>query len=178
VHPQSRAIEVALDTTHMTATLERRAEHAPPLVAGSQGNTQVLPDGDWMIGWGQAPYLSEIDSSGSVLFDAHLPTTYESYRTFRQQWSGQPSSPPALAYLRSGSHASVFASWNGATTVASWRVLTGPSPKSLSKLADAPRTGFETAISLPSVPRPRAYVAVQALSASGAVLGVSPVRRT
>jgi hypothetical protein len=178
VHRQSRAIEVGLDTTHMTATLLRRAEHTPPLIAGSQGNTQVLADGDWMVGWGQAPYLSEYDSSGSVLFDAHLPTTYESYRTLRQQWNGQPSSPPALAYLRSGSHATVFASWNGATTVASWRVLAGASTQSLSPLTSAPRSGFETAISLHSPPRPHGYLAVQALSASGAVLGVSPVRRT
>ena len=174
VHPQSRAIEVALDATRMTATLVRRAEHVPALIAGSQGNMQALPDGDWMIGWGQSPYVSEIDSSAAVLFDAHLPTTYESYRAFRQQWSGQPSSPPALAYLRSGSHATVYASWNGATTVASWRVLAGPSPRHLTPVASAPRTGFETAIALPP---PHGYMAVQALSATGGVLGVSRVRR-
>ena len=178
VHPQSRAIELALDTSSMTATLVRRDEHSPPLVAGSQGNTQVLEDGDWMVGWGQAPYLTEFGPGGEVLFDAHMPASYESYRTFRQAWSGQPSSPPALAYARTGAHASVYASWNGATTVAAWRVLAGGSPSSLAPIASAPKGGFETMITLPKRPSAGGYVAVQALSEAGNVLGVSPARRT
>ena len=48
VHPQSRAIELALDTNTMTATLVRRYEHQNPLVAGSQGNVQALANG---TGW-------------------------------------------------------------------------------------------------------------------------------
>ena len=36
-HPQSRAIEVALNTQAMTATLVRRDEHSPALVAGQPG---------------------------------------------------------------------------------------------------------------------------------------------
>ena len=64
----------------------------------------------------------------------------------------------------------VEASWNGATDVASWRVLAGSSPGSLTVVAGATRTSFETTI---QVPAPAAYVQVQALSASGAVLGTS-----
>lgn len=175
VHPQSRAIELALDTSNMTATLVRREEHSPALVAGSQGNTQALADGDWMVGWGQAPYMTEFDSAGKALFDAHLPAAYESYRTFRQAWAGQPSGPPALAYAQSAGHAAVYASWNGATTVASWRVLAGGSPGSMSSVASAPKAGFETKVSLPALTA-GSYVAVQALSATGAVLGVSAPR--
>jgi hypothetical protein len=177
IHPQSRAIELALDTGAMTATLVRRAEHRPGLLAGSQGNTQALADGDWMVGWGQEPDLTEFDPAGGVLFDAHMPASYESYRTYRQQWSGQPSTPPALAYVGAGAHAAVYASWNGATAVASWRVLAGISLHSLAPLANAPRSGFETRIQLPSVLPAHRYVAVQALSAAGTVLGVSRVVR-
>jgi hypothetical protein len=180
IHPQSRAIDVRLDAQHMTATLVRDDEHpAKPLVAGSQGNVQLLPDGAWMVGWGEAPYLTEYGSAGQLLFDAHLPAAYESYRAYRLPWSGQPSGPPSLAAVRSPSArvgATVYASWNGATSVASWRVLGGPSPAGMTQLAGTPKSGFETAISLPSAPA-GSYVQVQALDASGAVIGSSPVAK-
>src|SRR5262249_17784090 len=130
-HPQSRAIEMSLNMHSMTATLVRREEHSPSLVAGSQGNTQALPGGAWLVGWGESPWITEYSPSGQPLFDAPLPTGWESYRAFRQDWSATPATPPAFALARSGSHATVYASWNGATAVASWRVLAGSSPASL-----------------------------------------------
>jgi hypothetical protein len=176
VHPQSRAIEIALDTKDMTATLLRSYEHKTPLVADSQGNVQVTGEGDWMVGWGQAGYLSEINAAGQVLFNAHLPPNWESYRAFVAPWSGQPASPPAVAAIAaSGAHAgaTVYASWNGATEVASWEVLAGASPTSLKPAENAPKTGFETAIPLAAAPA-GSYVAVQALNAAGTVLDTSP----
>ncbi len=50
----------------------------------------------------------------------------------------------------------------------------GPSPARLQSIALAPRSGFETAIPL-AAGTAGAYVAVQALSASGAVLETSAV---
>jgi hypothetical protein len=180
VHPQSRAIELTLDQASMTATLTRRYEHQSPLVADSQGNVQALPGGDWTVGWGQAGYLSEINGSGQLLFDAHLPPDWESYRTFAQPWSGRPSDPPAVAAVAAGAGqrgATVYASWNGATEVASWQVLAGSSASMLKPAGSAPKTGFETAIPVAAVPV-GSYVAVQALSSSGAVLGTSPTVRS
>jgi hypothetical protein len=176
-HPQSRVIELHLDRTAMTATLVRRDEHDPPLVAGSQGNLQAEPNGDWTVGWGQSPYLSEFAPDGQVLFDAHMPGPYESYRTYRQAWTGTPETRPALALARSHGRVTVYASWNGATEVASWRVLTGATPASMTATATAPRSGFETTVALPSAPAAGSYVSVQALSATGAVLGVAASRR-
>ena len=191
VHPQSRGIELALDTANMTATLVRSYEHENPLVAGSQGNVQALANGDWIVGWGQAGYLSEENPAGQVLFNAHLPPEWESYRTFAYPWSGQPAEPPALAVAeepasaargtaggKAGAKAAaaagsvVYASWNGATEVASWRVLAGSSPSSLAPVATAPKSGFETAIATPASVTGD-YVAVQALAGSGTVLGTS-----
>jgi hypothetical protein len=175
VHPQSRAIEVTLDEASMTATLTRSYEHQNPLVAGSQGNVQALAGGDWMVGWGQAGYLSEIDGDGQVLFNAHLPPSWESYRTYALPWSGQPATAPAAAAIAvPGAHAgaTVYASWNGATEVASWNVLAGSSPTSLAPAASAVKSGFETAITLPAASA-SGYVEVQALSAAGTVLGSS-----
>ena len=175
VHPQSRAIELALDPARMTATLVRSYEHQNPLVAGSQGNVQALAGGDWIVGWGQAGYLSEVTPAGQVLFNAHLPPDWESYRTFALPWSGQPAEPPALAVVAPGgssSQTTVYASWNGATEVASWRVLAGSSPSVLAPVGSATKTGFETAIPLAGAASGR-YFAVQALASSGAVLGTS-----
>jgi hypothetical protein len=176
VHPQSRAIELTLSQASMTATLTRSYEHRNPLVAGSQGNVQALAGGDWMVGWGQAGYLSEVDAGGQALFNAHLPPGWESYRTYALPWSGQPANPPAVAVApapgaRGG--ATVYASWNGATEVVSWQVLAGSSPTTLKPAASAARTSFETAIALPAASA-GSYVAVQALSAAGTVLGTSP----
>jgi hypothetical protein len=178
VHPQSRAIEVGLDMRKMTATLTHRYEHPTPLVAGSQGNMQALPNGDWMVGWGEVPDFSEFSAAGKLLFDAHLPPGYESYRDYRFPWSGRPTSPPALV-VASGprsvaAHARrvMYTSWNGATDVASWRVLAGSSPATLTPVGNAPKTGFQTAIPLPGA-AVGSYVAVQALDSSGAVIGVS-----
>jgi hypothetical protein len=178
IHPQSRAIDVALDPQDMTATLVRQDEHpGKPLVAGSQGNVQALPDGAWIVGWGEDPYLSEFSPTGQLLFDAHLPAPYESYRTYRFPWSGDPVDQPSAAAVPSANGgAVVYASWNGATDVTSWRVLAGTSPASLTPAGGAPRNGFETAISLAAL-APRSYVQAQALDATGAVVGVSPARK-
>jgi hypothetical protein len=184
VHPQSRAIELALNPTTMTATLARSYEHQNPLVAGSQGNVQTLANGDWMVGWGQAGYLSEVSPAGQVLFNAHLPPDWESYRTYVLPWSGQPAEAPAIALVPPspsggaggaggvGTGPVVYVSWNGATEVASWRVLVGSTPETLTALAVAPKTGFETAIATPASVA-GGYVAVQALNGAGAVIGVS-----
>jgi hypothetical protein len=175
VHKQSRAIELTLNTSNMTAKLTRGYEHENPLVAGSQGNVQALENGDWMVGWGQAGYLSEVNSAGQVLFNAHLPPSWESYRTFAQSWSGQPPQPPAVAVAPSASAlgaTAVYASWNGATEVASWRVLGGASATVLAPVASAAAAGFETAITLPAG-APPAYVQAQALNSAGTVIGAS-----
>jgi hypothetical protein len=177
MHPQSRAIAVTLDMQHKTAGLARRYEHPSPLVAGSQGNFQTLPNGDSLVGWGQVPDFSEFNAAGQLLFDAHLPAAYECYRTFRFPWSGSPGRPPALV-ARPGARGEtvLYASWNGATQVAAWRVLRGAVPTNLHPVAQAAHTGFESAIPLPTATA-GPYVAVQALDAGDRVLGTStPIR--
>jgi hypothetical protein len=64
----------------------------------------------------------------------------------------------------------VSTSWNGATEVASWRVLAGSSPSTLAAAGAGQRTGFQTTIAVPGA---GPYVAVQALNSSGAVIGTS-----
>ena len=57
--------------------------------------------------------------------------------------------------------------------MSSWRVLAGRDPGSLQEVARAPRSGFETPVSLPAgTAGPN--LAVQALDEAGQVLGTSP----
>ena len=178
VHSQSRAIVLSLDEQSRTATLVQQIFHPPPLLAESQGNVQSLANGDWLVGWGQEPELSEFDAAGALLFDARLPPHTQSYRAFRFQWTGTPRERPAFAFVASRHGAgTVYASWNGATLVSEWRVLAGSGATRLAPVAQAPRSGFETAIALPTGTSGR-YVTVQALDAGGSVLGTAAVART
>jgi hypothetical protein len=171
VHSQSRATVLALDLSHMTATLVSSFNHSTPLLAASQGDFQSLAGGNWFVGWGQEPYFSEFAPEGRLLFDAHLPAAYQSYTVLEFPWSGAPTQPPQLA-VRARSHGGLlaYASWNGSTTVAQWRLLGGSSPHALAPLVALPRSGFETTIPISTRPR---YLAVQALGAQGQALGAS-----
>jgi Arylsulfotransferase (ASST) len=172
VHPQSRVIVLHLNTADMTASLVSSFHHSPtPLRVASQGDFQPQPDGNWFVGWGQEPYLSELSPQGQLLFDAHMPARYQSFTALKFSWTATPASSPSLA-LRPGANGGTvaYASWNGATALASWRLLGGSSPDALTPLATSPRTGFETAISTSATPR---YLAVQALGPEDEVLGSS-----
>ncbi len=174
VHGQSRGIVVRLDLGAHTVSLSRQLVHPPALIADSQGNLQALPDGNWFIGWGQVPDFSEYGSEGQLLLDAHFPAHTQSYRAFSFPWTALPPHRPAMQLVPpvAGGPAVVYASWNGATLVSSWRVLAGSSPTDLAPAAQAVRSGFETAIPLPSG-APGPYMEVEALDASGRSLGVS-----
>jgi hypothetical protein len=169
---QSSAKVLSLNMTTMTATLVHRYTHSPGLLAVSQGSAQTLPDGDVFVGWGADPDFSEFSPSGRQIFNGSFVLGVNSYRAYRFPWTGQPASSPALA-VSSGPSVTVYASWNGATEVAAWRVMGGNSPTSLGSVAQAARTGFETTIQLTSSLN---YFAVQALDARGNVLGTSAVK--
>jgi hypothetical protein len=173
VHSHSRGIRIKLNTRKMTATLVREYDHDPQTLADFEGSMQLLQDGNVVIGWGQQPYISEDSPAGRQIYAAHFTSRNSSYRAYRFPWSATPASPPAVDATRSASGTTVYTSWNGATGVARWRVLGGPDSNHLRVLKVAPQTGFETEISVPE----EQFVQTQALSASGGVLGSSPVTR-
>jgi hypothetical protein len=173
IHSQSRAIRIRLDLAiHEARLLSAYTHPNPPLLAASQGNMQTLADGSTVVGYGGVPAISEYAADGSLLFDANLPFDMAFYRAFRFPWQGRPVSPPAvLASLNNtGEETIVHASWNGATEVASWRVLAGKRAGSLTVQATIPASGFESSTTLP---KKYADVAVQALDSAGHVLGAS-----
>jgi hypothetical protein len=171
-HSQSRVIRERISWAHRTVTLAGRDVHTPALLAGSQGNDQVLANGNSFVGWGEESYFTEFSPTGQILFDAHIPFPGQSYRAYEFPWNATPAAPPAIAVRSTGAgNVTVYASWNGATGVSSWRILDGASPTGLVPIATAARTGFETAIPLPST---AGYYAVQALGPASQVLGTSP----
>jgi len=172
VHEQSRGLILELNPHTGADAVVAQYRHATPLSSGSQGNLQLLPDGNAFIGWGSEPYFSEFNPAGQTIFDARFRGPYQSYRGYRFSWVGAPAAPPAIAATRSAQTGVVtaYASWNGDTRTTRWRLLAGDSPRALAPIAEAPREGFETAIALPAS---ASFVAVEALDAAGNVLGRS-----
>ncbi|WP_028061489.1 hypothetical protein [Candidatus Solirubrobacter pratensis] len=99
-----------------------------------------------------------------------------SYRAYRLPWSGRPAqAPKAVATAKAGA-VTARASWNGATGVARWQLLAGPSQEAMTPVADAPSAGFETAASAATR---QPLVAMRALDAAGNTLATSaPVKPT
>jgi hypothetical protein len=167
----SRGLILHLDLKHKLATSVLQDNHQPALVAHFEGNMQQLPDGHEFIGWGQEPYFSEFDQTGRMIFDARFVDENVSYRSWRFPWFGAPVTPPDVTAHASGSKMKVWVSWNGATSVRSWRLLAGSSPTSLRAVSTVRKQDFETTLKAHAQP----YVAVLALGTHGRVLGRSSV---
>jgi hypothetical protein len=163
----SRGLRLSLDMSTMTATMVTQFLPPTPRMSSTQGNVQVLADGNVFVGWGSEPFYSEYTASGQLILDNTF-SAGTSYRAYRAPWVGMPKTSPDTVLTHDGSTTTASVSWNGATQVASWKVLTGSSADDATQVATVARTGFETTI---PVPNPGTYVEVQALDAAGKVLG-------
>jgi hypothetical protein len=134
---------------------------------------QLLPNGNVLVGWGTAPAFSEYDPSGNQIWDGLFTAPNTSYRAYRKPWRAQPASPPAIAVSPgTGGAVTVYASWNGATDVAQWQLLAGPTKDNLAPVTTVDKSGFETAIHAKTSER---YLAVRAVATSGILLASSKV---
>ncbi len=172
----SRGLLLKLDLQNHTATLAGQYGQGEGYEADYMGSAEQLSNGNVFVGWGAARWLSEYARSGKLLYEGEFPKPDLSYRSELQPWVGLPLSKPAAAARRASGRTTVFASWNGATQVASWRVMAGTSSSgsALTTVAGVAKSGFETAI-----PVNGSYESfeVQALDGSGRVIGTSdPVR--
>jgi outer membrane protein assembly factor BamB len=170
---ESRALELQIDTATHSATLINAYDHNPPALASAQGSVQLLSNGNVFVGWGRAPYFSEYTPAGDPVFAGSFQAPVESQRAYRFHWIGHPLQPPAIAVRPSKTAGKdlVYASWNGATQVARWRVLmssrkAGPFTEVGSSAA---WSGFETKLHPPKAN----YFKVEALNSQGHILGTS-----
>jgi hypothetical protein len=170
----THGLVIRLDERHRRAHLVRAYTHPNKLQSPSQGNIQLLPDGHVMMGWGgNNNRFSEFSRSGRLLFDeSFVSAANNSYRAYRSEWHATPADSPAAAAITAGGKTTVYASWNGATEVAKWHVLTGASATVLTSGPTVAKADFETGIALPGAV---AFAQVEALDGSGKVIGRSPV---
>jgi hypothetical protein len=166
---ESSGLSLVVDEAAGTVTLDRRYTFRKHF-GGAMGGTQVLPTGNVLVGWGLDPAATEFTPDGTAIFDANLGGP--SYRVYRDPWSASPSTPPDVAVRPEDGGIRVYMSWNGATNVTSWQVLAGPSAGSLTPVVVVERQGFESSAVVPSA----THVQVQALDASGSVIGTSRVQ--
>lgn len=170
---RSRGLLLSVDESVKSVSLVQEYLHPAAFVSPALGSVTRLDDGRIFVGWGDQPYFSEFDSSGAMLLDGQLPVGVRSYRAFTVDWVGKPSGKPTIVARQNPAGGFVIrASWNGATEIARWQVLGGPSPSRLTTVGDQIWTGFETAIAVNSVgPSFQAL----ALDSSGNELGRSDV---
>jgi hypothetical protein len=149
-------LALSLDLDKRTVTLLRKlAVPSAPIFADSQGSYQPLANGHALLGYGQVARTREFNASGKLVYEAQYgySTTQSpvaSYRSYRQPWSGQPSTAPKLVAKCAGTTTKVYVSWNGATEYDGWTFFAGNSVANLTAVTSTPRTGFETKHNLAS----------------------------
>lgn len=172
---QSRGVLLKPNFAARTVALAKAfVNPSKTLLAPAQGNTLALPGGDWLMGYGNLPNFTEYDSAGHVLLDGTLGHNVQDFRAYLSPWSGKPETAPAIVAKRSGASVAVSTSWNGATNVASWKLLAGSSPGLLVPLATVPKHGFQTKA---TVTASAPYIESWALDANGNELGASAATR-
>jgi hypothetical protein len=176
---ESRGVAIQLDIASRTARLLATYYHPQHMKSVSQGNVQMLDDtGRVLVGWGHSAAYSEFSADGQLLCNVHYGASafftfgrVVSYRVFKGDWVGHPQTTPDAEVDED----KVYASWNGATEVAAWRLEVWTSDDlndaSFGVVAQFEKTGFETEIEIPKDMGPLFRLA--ALDLEGNVLGVT-----
>lgn len=177
----SSAIVVLLDLEAMTGQVIERYTQPQGMYGALFGSVQFLANGDRFIGWGGQRGFSQYTQNNELLLHAEIAnevTPTWSYRTFRAPWSARPTTQPDLYTYSWNCHwkTTMYASWNGATDVTSWRFY-GSAFKNggFEEMISVVKDGFETRARAPVF---AAYAYVEALHADGSVLGRSVTVKT
>jgi hypothetical protein len=144
---QTTGIFLSIDEQDMTASLlQELADPDDTIYSVSQGNMEVLPSGNIVMGYGSVPTLKEFDQDGNVVLSVSWgeAEAVQSYRSYKAEWVGKPSSKPDVYACKSSNGTEVYMSWNGATEHRVWTVFGGVSNGSLSEVVSVNKTGFET----------------------------------
>ncbi|KAH8896889.1 hypothetical protein GQ53DRAFT_792100 [Thozetella sp. PMI_491] len=155
INDHSSAKFVMLNTSDWTAKLVHSLPSPERLLATSQGNVQLLPNGNIFVNWGQSGAVTEYRASDKApIFHAYLDsgaigTGVQSYRGFRFNWTGLPNEAPAIAALQKGDTTTVYVSWNGDTVTSAWRFFSVKGAKKYF-LGEVAKESFETAFSFAS----------------------------
>jgi Arylsulfotransferase (ASST) len=176
----ARVPRFRLDVTRHTVRLVDVIPSAPSspdgrgLFPSATGNAQRQPNGDTLISWGTTGFVTQVTQADRIR--AAMRVEPWTYRVLRASWLGYPPGRPKVVAERGSRRlVDVWASWNGATQIHGWRVLTGNSPTRLRLVSRRyPIRDLETRMRVRTVAR---YVEVRAVSARNRTLGTSRVTR-
>ena len=146
----SWSLKVVLNHEAKTARLLKRYgapdEHGG-LLAKSQGNMQILPDGNIVSGWGNNCFLTEHLEDGTPAFYGWIALTGTMiYRVYKANWTAEPLTQPNLVtYSKEETNMAFYVSWNGATEVTHWKFYTAEDQTGpFDPVATVKKDGFET----------------------------------
>lgn len=127
----SRGMHIRLNYEYMTAKVVNEYYHPLGFLSWAEGGFQKLDNGNALIGWGTCPVITEYTEDGQVVFDVQLGPWEDAmtnvqpvYRAWTMNWTATPTWNPDVA-----AHDKVaYVSWNGATEVDSWDLVSWPVP--------------------------------------------------
>jgi hypothetical protein len=133
----SRGVVVELDHEEMTVKLLHEFYHPQGISSDSGGSVQGLDNGNFLVGWGANPGITEHLPNGTMAMDIQrgvMPHDHEDqvdmdmsvYRAWKMEWDGRPPWGPSIASVSPGNvttDATIYLSWNGDTKVARWEVV-------------------------------------------------------
>lgn len=172
----ARGLHLRLDVDAKTVSLLREMTPFLRVPSAGQGNVDRQDNGNWILGWGNIPYLSETSQSGELLWAAQFGYgDVQSYSAHRSKWVAYPDTKPDVAVRRTGQGYAIFVSWNGATEVRQWEIygIRGSQTTSYGRISKA---GFETTFYVQRSDIDSFFV--KGLTGDGKVLGTSRVRQT
>lgn len=167
-NPSSVALSLLLDMSSgkqkPPVLLKNLSDPVNPVFSRAGGSHMILPNGNRFVGYGDRPVLKEFGpepSDGSdVRWSAQLPYTRHSYRAYKQDWHGTPSTPPNLVVRRRSPDDGLnycagistwrgFVSWNGATDVVQYAIYVDFGDGEMERFDTVPKQGFETEFVIP-----------------------------
>ncbi|EAW06851.1 uncharacterized protein ACLA_085460 [Aspergillus clavatus NRRL 1] len=180
----SSALIVELDTAAVpkTAKVLRRYNRPDGGLTRLRGNAQLLPNDNMFIGWSERGYISEHAPDSKVLLTAMFNSTrFSTYRAYKFEFTGRPSSPPDLVVSVAGTDEShmlttFYVSWNGATDIAGWNFYARTAEHAPPVfVGNTTKSDFETMYVAPGY---LDWVSAEAFDHHGMVLGTSQVHRS
>jgi hypothetical protein len=181
---QSSAKLIELNMKTWSAKLIQKFPAPDNLFAFSQGNNQILLNGNVFVNWGSAGAITEFAPNGRAIFHAYLDTGelfenggVQNYRGFKSNWTGTPTETPAIVALKHGESTMVYVSWNGDTETKVWKFygVDGSGRKEL--LGEEERSGFETGFYVTGGYRWDGFL-VEAVAENGKTLVLSKVAKS
>lgn len=127
----SRGLHLRLNYENMTVEVVNEYYHPMDMASWAMGGFQKLPNDNVLVSWGTTSALTEYTEDGEIIFDAQVGPWYAQrhneqpvYRVWTANWTAYPTWKPDIA----AENGYAYVSWNGATEVDSWDLVSDHDP--------------------------------------------------